>query len=134
MKSYEKIKEMLCEELETIAKKGELTAGSLDTVDKLTHAIKSLETIMAMNEYSEDGYSNRGSYDGNADGNSYARRYTRGGSYARYGNVKRDNMGRYSRDEANEEIINRLHEVMNDAPNEQTKQEIRKLINKMENM
>ena len=55
MKSYEKIKEMLCEELEAIAKKGELTAGSLDTVDKLTHAIKSLETIIAMSEYSEDG-------------------------------------------------------------------------------
>ena len=129
MKSYEKIKEMLCEELESIAKKGELTAGSLDTVDKLTHAIKSLETIMAMNEYSEDGYSNRGSYDGNMNSNSYARRYTREG-----GNVRRDSMGRYSRDEANDEIINRLNEVMNDAPNEQTKQEIRKLINKMENM
>ena len=82
MKSYEKIKEMLCEELENIAKKGELTAGSLDTVDKLTHAIKSLETIIAMNEYSEDGYSNRGSYDGNMNSNSYARRYTREGSSA----------------------------------------------------
>ena len=136
MKSYEKIKEMLCEELEAIAKKGELTAGSLDTVDKLTHAIKSLETIMAMNEYSEDGYSNRGSYDGNVNSNSYARRYTRegGNSYARYGNVRRDSMGRYSRDEANDEIISRLHEVMEEAQNEQTKQEIRKLINKMENM
>ena len=139
MKSYEKIKEMLCEELETIAKKGELTAGSLDTVDKLTHAIKSIETIIAMNEYN-DGYSNRGSYDGNMNGNSYARRYTRdgsmdgGNSYARYGNVRRDRMGRYSRDEANDEIISRLHEVMEEAQNEQTKQEIRKLINKMENM
>lgn len=127
MKSYEKIKEMLCEELETIAKKGELTAGSLDTVDKLTHAIKSIETIIAMNEYNDDGYSNRG---------SYARRYTRegGNSYARYGNVRRDSMGRYSRDEANDEIISRLHEVMEEAQNEQTKQEIRKLINKMEQM
>ena len=138
MKSYEKIKEMLCEELETIAKKGELTAGSLDTVDKLTHAIKSLETIMAMNEYSEDGYSNRASYE-NRNGSSYARRYTRdgsmdGNSYARYANVRRDRMGRYSRDEANDEIISRLHEVMEEAQNEQTKQEIRKLINKMENM
>ena len=123
MKSYEKIKEMLCEELEKKNKKGELTAGSLDTVDKLTHAIKSLETIIAMNKYSEDGYSNRGSYESR-----------NGNSYARYGNVRRDSMGRYSRDEANEEIINRLHEVMNDAPNEQTKQEIRKLINKMEQM
>lgn len=140
MKSYEKIKEMLCEELETIAKKGELTAGSLDTVDKLTHAIKSIETIIAMNEYNDDGYSNRGSYDGNMNGNSYTRRYTRdgsmdgGNSYARYGNVRRDSMGRYSRDEATDEIINRLHDIMNDTPNEQAKQEIRKLINKMEQM
>lgn len=139
MKSYEKIKEMLCEELETIAKKGELTAGSLDTVDKLTHAIKSIETIIAMNEYSEDGYSNRGSYEGR-NGSSGARRYTRdgsmdgGNSYAGYGNVRRDSMGRYSRDEATDEIINRLHDIMNDTPNEQAKQEIRKLINKMENM
>ena len=91
---------------------------------------------MAMNEYSEDGYSNRGSYDGNMNSNSYARRYTRegGNSYARYGNVRRDSMGRYSRDEANDEIISRLHEVMEEAQNEQTKQEIRKLINKMEQM
>ena len=139
MKSYEKIKEMLCEELETIAKKGELTAGSLDTVDKLTHAIKSIETIIAMNEYSEDGYSNHGSYE-SRNGSSGARRYTRdgsmdgGNSYAGYGNVRRDSMGRYSRDEATDEIINRLHDIMNDTPNEQAKQEIRKLINKMENM
>lgn len=139
MKSYEKIKEMLCEELENIAKKGELTAGSLDTVDKLTHAIKSIETIIAMNEYNDDGYSNRGSYE-SRNGSSYARRYTRdgsmdgGNSYARYGNVRRDRMGRYSRDEANDEIISRLHEVMEEAQNEQTKQEIRKLINKMEQM
>lgn len=139
MKSYEKIKEMLCEELETIAKKGELTAGSLDTVDKLTHAIKSIETIIAMNEYNDDGYSNRGSYE-SRNGSSGARRYTRdgsmdgGNSYAGYGNVRRDSMGRYSRDEATDEIINRLHDIMNDTPNEQAKQEIRKLINKMENM
>lgn len=139
MKSYEKIKEMLCEELETIAKKGELTAGSLDTVDKLTHAIKSIETIIAMNEYNDDGYSNRGSYE-SRNGSSGARRYTRdgsmdgGNSYAGYGNVRRDSIGRYSRDEATDEIINRLHDIMNDTPNEQAKQEIRKLINKMENM
>ncbi len=139
MKSYEKIKEMLCEELETIAKKGELTAGSLDTVDKLTHAIKSIETIIAMNEYNDDGYSNRGSYE-SRNGSSNARRYTRdgsmdgGNSYAGYGNVRRDSMGRYSRDEATDEIINRLHDIMNDTPNEQAKQEIRKLISKMEQM
>jgi hypothetical protein len=41
-----KIKEMLCKELDEYGKKEELTAGSLDIVDKLTHALKSVETII----------------------------------------------------------------------------------------
>ena len=51
------LRELLCEELDKIAEKGELTAGSLDTIDKLTHSIKSIDTIMAM-----EGKSYRGSY------------------------------------------------------------------------
>ena len=74
MQKMEELRDMLCEELDKITKKGELSAGSLDVVDKITHSIKSIDTIMAMNGYS-NGYSNR---------NSYARR--------------RDSMGRYSRD------------------------------------
>ena len=53
MHDYEKLKGMLCDELEQITRKGELTAGSLDTVDKLTHAIKSVVTIMAMADEEE---------------------------------------------------------------------------------
>lgn len=82
-KMYE-LREMLCEELDKITKKGELSAGSLDVVDKLTHSIKSIDTIMAMEDagYSSDDYSMRGS--------SYAR--------GRGINAKRDSMGRYSSD------------------------------------
>lgn len=82
-KMYE-LREMLCEELDKITKKGELSAGSLDVVDKLTHSIKSIDTIIAMEDagYSSDDYSMRG--------NSYAR--------GRGSNAKRDSMGRYSSD------------------------------------
>lgn len=82
-KMYE-LREMLCEELDKITKKGELSAGSLDVVDKLTHSIKSIDTIIAMEDagYSSDDYSMRG--------NSYAR--------GRGNNAKRDSMGRYSSD------------------------------------
>jgi hypothetical protein len=78
------LREMLCEELDKITKKGELSAGSLDVVDKLTHSIKSIDTIIAMEEagYSSDDYSMRG--------NSYAR--------GRGSNARRDSMGRYSSD------------------------------------
>lgn len=85
------LKEMLCEELEHIVDKGELTAGSLDTVDKLTHSIKSIATIMAM-EDSDYSYEN-GSMGGNMGGNSYRGGSYRGGSYAQ----RRDSRGRYSR-------------------------------------
>ena len=80
MHKMEELKEMLCEELDKITKKGELSAGSLDVVDKLTHSIKSIDTIMAMKDA---GYSNESGY-------SYAR--------GRGSNVRRDSMGRYSRD------------------------------------
>lgn len=82
-KMYE-LREMLCEELDKITKKGELSAGSLDVIDKLTHSIKSIDTILAMEDagYSSDDYSMRG--------NSYAR--------GRGSNARRDSMGRYSSD------------------------------------
>lgn len=84
MAKMEELREMLCEELDKITKKGELSAGSLDVVDKLTHSIKSIDTILAMEDagYSSDDYSMRG--------NSYAR--------GRGSNARRDSMGRYSSD------------------------------------
>lgn len=82
MAKMEELKEMLCEELDKITKKGELSAGSLDVVDKLTHSIKSIDTIMAMEDA---GYSGENSYE---RGNSYAR--------GRGRNARRDSMGRYS--------------------------------------
>lgn len=139
MHMYEELKEMLCKELEEITRKGELTAGSLDTVDKLTHAIKSIDTIVTMEEYSDD-YSYRGSYDRESDGMSGARRRTYDGrSYARGRNAKRDSMGRYSRggysyDDAKDDMINDLHELMQDTHDERTKQEFKKFINKLETM
>lgn len=131
MHDYEKLKEMLCDELEKITRKGELTAGSLDTVDKLTHAIKSIVTIMAMDDEYEDGYSR-------ADGDhmTSGRRY----SYAGRGRgARRDSMGRYSRGgysygDARDDMVKELRELMNDAPDEQTKKEFQRFISKMESM
>lgn len=73
MHKLEELKEMLMKELEECTKKG-LSASSLDIIDKLTHSIKSIDTIMAMGDYSQDS------------GNSYRRSYRRG----------RDSMGRYT--------------------------------------
>lgn len=83
-------------------------------------------------------------------GGSYARggrgdqsRNMRGGSYRSYargrgGNARRDSMGRYSREDgystANDEMIDELHELMQEAPDEQTRKEFQKFIQRIESM
>lgn len=125
------LKDMLCKELKEYGEKGELTAGSLDTIDKLAHAMKNLDRVIEA--YEEDGeYSGRSYPDGM--GGSYARgRYSREGrSYARGRmNARRDSMGRYSRDDG---MIEDLRDLMKDAPNEAIKRDIQRLVDKMEQM
>lgn len=125
------LKEKLCDELKEYGSK-EMTAGSLDVVDKLAHAIKNLDKIIE--KYDEGGSYEGGSYargmsrrGGSYEGgNSYAR--GRGGrSYAR----RRDAMGRYSRDD---EMVMELRELMEDAPDEKTRQEFQRFIQKIEMM
>ena len=88
MEYINKMKEMLCKELEQYANKGKLAGVELEIVWKLTDTIKNLCKIEMMSEdseYSKDSYGR--SYD---DEMSHAR----GRRYA-----KRDSMGRYSRED-----------------------------------
>ena len=114
-KMYE-LRDMLMEELEKCTDKGELSAGSLDIVDKLTHSIKSIDTILAMEDagYSNDDYSYRGY--------SYARGRR---------NARRDSMGRYSRrgySRDNKELVEQLHDLEMSMTDENTKRMIQKFI------
>lgn len=146
MKHIEQLRDMLCEELDKVASKGELTTGSLDTVDKLAHAIKSIDTIMAMEEYSEDDMYYDGSYD---NGTSYARgrgrnakrdsmgRYSSRGSYARGGNQRGGNRGGnsnrgYSGHGDTDEVVEMLEDMMKDTQDEKERMAIRKVINMMD--
>lgn len=99
-----------------------LTAGDLEYLDKITHAIKSVKTTIAMEESS---YDDGGSYDG-------GRSYRGGSSYARGRgrNARRDSMGRYSRDgrsygysrdDAKEELMEHLREMKKMAKDEETR-------------
>ena len=105
MRVYEDIKNMLCDELEEIAKKKELTSSSLDVLDKAIDVIKDISTIEAMEQefgYSQEGGSSReGGYSQGYFGRMpfymYDESYE-GGSYARGRgrNANRDSRGRYS--------------------------------------
>ena len=139
MHAIYELKEKLCDELEEYGEK-KLDAGSLDVIDKLAHTIKNLDKIIECYEdggYSKDGMIYGGSYeDGGHMGGSYARggRGNRGGGGRRgganqYGSYA---MGRYSRD--NMSMVADLREMMEEAPDERTKMEFKKFIQKMEQM
>lgn len=147
------LKEMLMKELEEYGRKGEMSAGSLEIVDKLSHAVKNLCKIIEAAEEEEEGYSRRGGsyyYEGGQGGNTNTARMGRGGSgggssYARGGgrgrgrNARRDSMGRYSRNGGTyyrnaDELVEQLEDLMEDAPNEQIKQRMGQLVQELEQM
>ena len=130
MEYIEKIKKMLCKELDEYAMKQKLTGGDLDMIWKLTDTVKNLDKI----EMLEDG----DGYDGYSEMREYP--YKGGSSYARGRGryAKRDSMGRYSsdmgssyddysermdrrysRDDAKDHMMNKLGEMMTSADEEQ---------------
>lgn len=123
------LKDKLMKELEEYGTQ-DLTAGSLEVVDKLSHSIKNICKIIEAYEDEEEGYSMRGrSYDdGINNGGSYrgrtSRNYGGRGSYARGrgSNARRDSMGRYAREggysrtDGVEELVENVREMMQELP------------------
>jgi len=98
MNKMEKIRGMLCAELDEIADKGELSAGDLQSIHMLTDTIKNIDKI----EYLDGGYAegmhvNHRMYD---DGYSNARHYVR---------------GHYSMDDGTDMMMHRIDEMMNNG-------------------
>lgn len=133
MKLYDQIKDMLCDELEEIAKKKELTTNSLDVIYKSVDVLKDISTINAMEQeygYSNDGYSQ--GYFGRTpyymyddiphDGHSYARRDSRG-RYSSEGYSRNDGYSGDTKDE--------LQRLMSNAQNDREREAIRKALDSM---
>jgi hypothetical protein len=133
MKDLETLCDVLSEQLSDITRKVKnngMSSGDLDTLEKITHSLASVKKIMAFMEDEEEysGYDGgMGSYRG-----SYRRSYSRnGGSYAR----KRDRMGRYSgeRGYSRNDLADKMRELMEDAPDDRTRQEMMRMVEKIEN-
>lgn len=148
MHTYYELKDMLKKELDQIVKKGELSAGSLETIDKLLNSIKNACKITMYEEYKEDGYSYA---DSDMDMSNYS--YARG----RGSNARRDSMGRYSSeggysnargsrdgrggysrrgysydDGDKQEKVEMLREMMQEAGSEEERRTLQKIIRRME--
>ena len=121
------LKEKLCEELEEIARKPEMSAGDLEAAHKLTDTSKNIDKIEMLEE--DDGYSRAGNWEADMRGT-----YARGSSYR---GRKRDSMGRYSRDgrysrHASPDMMDKLQTMMDNASTERERDAIRRLMNEME--
>lgn len=102
---------------------GKMSAGDLEAVDKLTHAIKSIKSTVAMME--DEGYSGYYPMGGSYRGGMY-----RGRSYA----TRRDSRGRYSgeRGYSRSDLADKMRDLIEDAPDDRTRQEMERLLSKLE--
>ena len=151
-----KIKEKLMDELYEVEDKmkkaggGKVSAGDLEYIHKLTDTIKNIDKIEMFE--GDEGYSEDTDFmgEGRMYGTSYARgrarakrdsmgRYSRddgmhyehGSSYARGGRMgTRDG---YSRDDAKEQMIEKLEDMMQDAHSSKEREALKRCIMQIEN-
>ena len=127
-----KLIDYICDELEELerkADKGKLSMAEVQYGDMLAHFKKNLLKADEMSDYSngyDEGYSRRTRMSYN-DGRSYG-----DDSYAR----RRDSRGRYSRgySMATEEMTAELRDLMKEAPDDRTRMEFQRFIEKIESM
>lgn len=142
MKALEKLRETLCEELDKVAKKSEMSAGDLEVTHKLTDTIKNIDKIMLLENdggYSQDSGYGAGYRGGYGDGNSYANRgkhYVRG-HYSRADGrgMQTDRYSRdgYSRDDGRETMLSKLQDMMQNATSDRERDAIRRCMDEIEN-
>ena len=130
MKDLYELKDYVAGEIEKANKRirqnnGGITTGDLDIIDKLAHSMKSLVTTSAMLEADGSGYS--GYYgEGYPSGRGERRNGYTGNMNGMNGRERRD--GGYSR----VDIREHLSDMMADAPDETTRMEIRRIIDRMD--
>ena len=130
MHELHELKNRLCDELEKYSAE-KFSAGNLEVIDKLAHAIKNIDKIIEMGE---------GEYSGDMmrpGGVVYARGRR---------NAKRDAMGRYSSERMpdrmhepgysrdGEELARQIRDLMDDAPDEHIRRDMERLLRKVEQM
>lgn len=136
LKELKELKETIANEIAQANKEikksgGDLNSGDIEMIDKLAHSMKSLVTTCAMLEAEDDGgYSERymAPYYSRDDGTTRRNGSGNYGSYAR-------NESRYSRDNRNgysrgANWNDHLRMMMDEAPDEATRMDIKKLIDK----
>ena len=105
---------------------GKLSGADIDYIDKLTHTLKSIKSVIMIESEEYGGES--GYYPYYMDGRY--RSYDNGDMRRGRSNAqRRDSRGRYSR----EDMVADLRELMRDAPDEHTRMKFQRFIEEVEN-
>ena len=141
MEHFDNLMKLVESEIEAINRNGKFKSREeIDSVYKLVDIAKDIE---CMNRWEDemDGESYDGGYGRSMRGYDDGMSYARGRRYA-----KRDSMGRYSRDgrsyrgnsyergysrDGKEEYKEQLMQLMDDAPDENTRQSIKRMLDSM---
>ena len=145
MEHLEGILKIVDGELGAITNNGKFRSREeIDSVYKLIDIAKDINKIWCMeDEMDGESYADGMSYERDMRGRSYRGDSYDGGSYARGRNAKRDSMGRYAREgsyrgsyrgysrDGKEEYKEQLMQLMDDAPDENTRQSIKRMVDAM---
>jgi len=121
------LREMLCDELVAYGERGELTNATLEKIDTLAHALKNLDKVVECREGGSERTRSRSkrSYSGThpeEDGRSMKSR--------RYGRKMHGDDDDFHK----EELIDKMYSMMDELPDDKSKEEMQKLVSRMESM
>lgn len=145
------LKDRLCDELMELSEQG-LNMQNLETMDRLARTIKNIHKLIMLEDaggYSGDGdWMARGSYGRSYGGGSYGMGrgsiYTGERGYSGDGDMMmddhgasyqhRDSMGRYSRSDSREVVMENLRKMRDNAKDNSERSAIAKVMNQMNAM
>ena len=134
MQEFDNVKDMIYDEIENISHQGQLNKDAVCVLGELVDILKDIGTVemfeegiyVPENEYSlasgNGGYSYR---NGSRGTNNY--RNNRSYNYS-YGYGRR---GGYSREGAHDHMVQQLHQIMNEAQNDEDRMAVQRLIDQM---
>lgn len=133
-KLCDKAMDSIAESMKKLEKDPErLNADDADYLNDLAHIVKSVKTVIAMEDYS-DGYSGEGGW-------NYNRPYMTSGNYYGTSGARRmrDSMGRYtsresgySRDASRKRMVDKLSSLMDDTMSDNERMAIEDCIRKIQ--
>lgn len=117
---------------------GKLNNDTLSYVDKLAHCLKSVKSVIVMEEASEDGYSENYSRDNYGRGRSYGEQMSYGRGRGK--NAKRDSMGRYAErgysngGDYRNDMLRKINDMAMNATEPRMRQQLQSLAEEFEQM